>query len=49
MPKNTLYLLVGALLVVAIGLGVYVYQEETAPSDGVEISIGDEGVSVEGN
>jgi hypothetical protein len=36
--KNTLYLLIGALVVVVIGLGVYVYREESKPS-GVELNV----------
>lgn len=48
MPRNGLYVLVGALLVAVVGLGIYVYQEESKP-DGVEIQIGKDGVSVEGN
>ncbi len=48
MQKNTLYLLLGALLVVVIGLGIYVYQEESKP-DGVEIRLDQNGVSVEEN
>jgi RsiW-degrading membrane proteinase PrsW (M82 family) len=46
--KNTLYLLIGALVVVVIGLGVYVYREESKPS-GVELKIDESGVSIEQN
>lgn len=46
--NNGLYLIIGALAVAVIGLGIYVYQEESKP-DGVEISIGQDGVSVEEN
>ncbi|MET3793562.1 hypothetical protein [Aquamicrobium terrae] len=48
MNKNTLYLLIGALVVVVIGLGVYVYREESKPS-GIELKIDEGGVSVEQN
>lgn len=48
MNKNTLYLLIGALVVVVIGLGVYVYREESKPS-GVELKIDENGVSIEQN
>jgi RsiW-degrading membrane proteinase PrsW (M82 family) len=48
MKQNTLYLLLGALLVVVIGLGIYVYREETKPQ-GVELKIGEGGISLEGN
>jgi hypothetical protein len=46
--RNGLYVLVGALLVIAIGMGIYIYREETKPA-GVELKIGEGGVSVEEN
>jgi hypothetical protein len=46
--NNGLYLIIGALVVAVIGLGIYVYQEESKP-DGVELRIGENGVSVEEN
>lgn len=48
MNRNTLYLVVGALIIVVIGLGVYVYQEETKPK-GVEIKLDQSGVSIQEN
>jgi RsiW-degrading membrane proteinase PrsW (M82 family) len=48
MKQNNLYLLIGALLVAVIGLGVYVYREESKPS-GVELRIDESGVSVQEN
>ena len=45
MKSNTLYLVIGALVVVVIGLGFYVLREETKPS-GVEIRIGEDGLTV---
>ncbi|WP_164730682.1 hypothetical protein [Pelagibacterium montanilacus] len=48
MNRNTLYILLGALIVVVIGLGIYVYQQESEPS-GVQVEINEEGLSVEGN
>jgi hypothetical protein len=48
MQKNQLYMLVGALAVVVIGLGIYVYQKESEPS-GVQIRLDESGVSVEQN
>lgn len=48
MQRNTLYLVIGALLVVVIGLGIYVYREESKPS-GVELRIDESGVSIEQN
>ncbi|MHA7970633.1 hypothetical protein [Rhizobium terricola] len=46
--NNGLYLVIGALAVVVIGLGAYVYREETKPQ-GVELSIGRDGVSIQEN
>lgn len=43
---NSLYVVVGALLVVVVGLGAYVYHEETKPK-GIEMSIGENGVAIE--
>lgn len=48
MSRNTLYLLLGALIVVVIGFSIYAYQQESRPS-GVQIEINEEGLSVEGN
>ncbi|AYD00508.1 hypothetical protein [Neorhizobium sp. NCHU2750] len=43
--SNSLYILIGALIVVIAGLSFYFYREETKP-DGVSISIGENGVKV---
>ncbi|CDN53475.1 Hypothetical protein RG1141_CH11170 [Neorhizobium galegae bv. officinalis bv. officinalis str. HAMBI 1141] len=43
---NNLYLIIGALLVAVVGLGFYVYREETKPR-GVELSIGQNGIKVQ--
>jgi RsiW-degrading membrane proteinase PrsW (M82 family) len=48
MKQNTLYLLIGALVVAVIGLGVYVYREQTKPQ-GVELKIDDKGISIQQN
>ncbi|MFA6157094.1 hypothetical protein [Mesorhizobium sp.] len=48
MKQNTLYLLVGALVVVVIALGIYVYREQTKPQ-GVELKIDDKGISIQQN
>ncbi len=45
---NGLYLVIGALVVVIIGLGTYVYREQSKP-DGIQMSIDKNGVSVEQN
>jgi RsiW-degrading membrane proteinase PrsW (M82 family) len=44
--SNSLYLIIGALVVIVAGLGFYVYREETKP-EGVSISIGEGGVQVQ--
>ncbi|NWG23183.1 MAG: hypothetical protein HXY30_02000 [Pseudorhodoplanes sp.] len=46
MPRNTLYLLLGALVVATAVLGYALYQEREK-KDGLEISIGQRGISVE--
>lgn len=48
MTKNGLYILLGALLVIIIGFGIYTYQQETKPK-GVELKIDEQGVSIEQN
>lgn len=48
MSRNSMYALIGALVVLVIGLGIYVYQEKSKPS-GVELKIGENGVSIEQN
>ncbi len=45
---NNLYLIIGALLVVLVGLGAYVWNEESKPK-GIEMNIGPNGVSVQEN
>lgn len=46
--KNNLYLIIGLLLVLVAGLGVYAYREHNKPQ-GLEISIDKNGLKVEGN
>jgi RsiW-degrading membrane proteinase PrsW (M82 family) len=46
MQQNKLYLVIGALLVIVIGLGIYVLRQETKP-EGVELRIDDSGISVQ--
>jgi hypothetical protein len=48
MNQNRLYLIIGALVVVVIALGVYVYHEQTKPK-GVELKIDDKGISIQQN
>lgn len=46
--NNGLYLVIGALIVVVVGLGAYLYREETKPK-GVEMTIGSDGVKIQEN
>jgi hypothetical protein len=46
--QNQLYLIIGALIVVVIALGVYVWREESKP-DGVELRIDESGISIQEN
>jgi hypothetical protein len=46
MQQNRLYFIIGALVVVVIGLGIYVWQKERQP-EGVEIRLDQNGLSVE--
>lgn len=48
MQQKQLYFVIGALAVVIIGLGVYVYREQTKPQ-GVEIQVNENGIKVQGN
>ena len=48
MRQNRLYFIIGALAVIVIGLGIYVWQEETKPK-GVEIRLDQSGISVQEN
>ncbi|NLS03135.1 hypothetical protein HGP14_07085 [Rhizobium sp. P32RR-XVIII] len=44
--SNGLYFVIGALVVIVIGLGAYIIHEERKP-EGVELRIGEHGISVE--
>lgn len=48
MNRNLLYLVCGALAVVAVILGYQVYQDRQKPK-GVDIKIDDNGISIQGN
>jgi len=48
MKQNQLYLLVGVLVVLVVGLGAYLIWDASQPS-GVEIRIDDGGISVQEN
>ncbi len=47
MNRNGLYLIIALLAVLTVGLAIYVYQQET--TQGVEIKIGEDGISVQEN
>ncbi|WP_192925694.1 hypothetical protein [Sinorhizobium meliloti] len=47
MNRNGLYLIIALLAVITVGLAIYVYQQET--TQGVEIKIGEDGISVQEN
>jgi predicted negative regulator of RcsB-dependent stress response len=46
MNRNILYLVIGALAVIAVALGYQVYQARQKTT-GVEISVGERGISIE--
>ncbi|MCX8998963.1 hypothetical protein NOF55_17800 [Rhizobiaceae bacterium BDR2-2] len=46
--KSGLYVIVGILIAAVVGLGIYVYREETKP-EGIEMQIGPDGVRIEQN
>lgn len=48
MQRNTLYLIIGMLLVVVIGGGIYIWQQSQQPS-GVELRVDESGISVQRN
>jgi hypothetical protein len=48
MQRNTLYLVLGVLIVLVVGLGIYIWHEESKPK-GVEIRIDESGISVQEN
>ena len=47
MNRSGLYLVIGVLAVVVIGLGVYINNEQTKP--GLEVRLDGQGLSIEGN
>ena len=46
MNRNTLYLVIGALVVVTVVIGYQLYQERQKKT-GIEISVGERGISIE--
>ena len=48
MNRNSLYLVIGALVAAIVVLGGYLYRQETKPQ-GVELKIDDNGISIQKN
>lgn len=48
MNRNSLYAVIALLVVVVIGLGIYLYRQESKP-EGVQIQLDKNGISVEKN
>ena len=46
MNRNVLYIVIGALAVTTVVLGYYVYQERRNTT-GIEINVGESGISIE--
>lgn len=46
MNQNRLYLIIGILLAAVIALGIYVWREESKP-DGIELRVGEDGISIQ--
>jgi len=47
MNRNALYALIAVLAAVAIGLGIYIYNEQQKP--GVSITVDETGIDIRGN
>ncbi len=47
--NNFLYLIVGILVAAAVGFGIYYFTEGDGGPDKVEISVGKDGVKIDGN
>ena len=47
MSRSVLYLVIGVLAVAVIGLGIYLYNEQTKPA--LEVRVDGQGISIEGN
>jgi hypothetical protein len=45
---NNLYFIIGALVILAAGLGAYVWHQESKPA-GIEMQIGPDGVKIQEN
>jgi hypothetical protein len=47
MNRTALYALIAVLAIVAVGLGVYIYNEQQKP--GLSITLDESGIEIEGN
>jgi hypothetical protein len=47
MNRTGLYVLIGVLVVLVIGLGIYIYNEQTRP--GLDVRVDGQGISIKGN
>ncbi|MFN4183710.1 MAG: hypothetical protein ACK4M6_02930 [Hyphomonas sp.] len=47
--NRLLYFIVGILVAAAIGFGIYYFTEGPGGEDKIEISIGEDGIKVDGN
>lgn len=47
MSRNGLYAIIAILLVVVVGFGIYMYQEQSRPA--LEVRVDDGGISIDGN
>ena len=47
MSRTGLYAIIAILLVVLVGFGIYMYQEQSRP--GLEVRVDDGGISIDGN
>lgn len=47
MNRTALYALIALLAIVAVGLGLYIYNEQQKP--GLSITVGDGGIDISGN
>ncbi len=48
MNRNGLYLVIGALVVIVLALGIYIYRQESKP-EGVELKLDENGISIQKN
>jgi hypothetical protein len=47
MSRNGLYAVIAILLVALVGIGIYIYQQQTRP--GIEVRVDEQGISIDGN